>query len=243
MISNQPKVPTTAAPVDDAARRSRWIVPVVLLIAALAIGFTFLPVKEWLKDFRDQIKALGAVGFFAYIALYVVCASCLIPCTAMGLLAGYLFGLSLGVPAAVIGGNLGAWSAFFLGRTLLRGRVETWAADRPRFSAVERAVAQNAMKIIVCLRLSPIFGYTLMNYLLALTSVPFWKFALATVIGMLPGNFAFVYLGTLPDELQQDKPLGIRVLQIAGIAATLLATVLISRIARRALREANLGAK
>ena len=221
---------------DEPKRSQRWLLFAFVALLALGIGFMFLPVKEWLNQFRDEIKALGGLGFLAYVLLYIACASLLIPCTAMGLLAGYLFGLSLGVPAAIIGGNLGAWSAFLLGRTFLRRRVEVWAAERPRFSAVERGVAQNALKIILCLRLSPVFGYTLMNYLLALTSVPFWKFAAATVVGMLPGNFAFVYLGTLPDELQQEKPLGIRVLQVAGVAATLLATILISRVARKSLR-------
>jgi uncharacterized membrane protein YdjX (TVP38/TMEM64 family) len=212
---------------------------VVFALIGLSVALLFLPIKEWLNDFRDQIKALGAAGFFVFVGLYVVFASLMIPCTAMGLMAGYLFGLPLGVPAAVLGGNLGAWSAFLLGRTVFRKRVEAWAVDKPRYQAVEAAVAQNAFKIIVCMRLSPIFGYTIMNYLLSLTSVSFWRFALATVLGMLPGNFAFVYLGTLPEELQKAKPPGVLALQIAGVLATVLATFMIGRLARRALRDAG----
>jgi uncharacterized membrane protein YdjX (TVP38/TMEM64 family) len=91
---------------------------------------------------------------------------------------------------------------------------------------------------VFLMRLSPIFGYTVMNYLLSLTAIPFWKFALATVLGMLPGNFAFVYLGTLPAQIADgEKPVAIRVLQVAGICAVLAVTVILSRIARGALKE------
>ncbi|HYF51158.1 MAG TPA: TVP38/TMEM64 family protein [Planctomycetota bacterium] len=236
-MSAEPPQTATGETTREPPRSVAWLGAALLLITVLTIAFALLPVAEWLSAFRDHIKALGAAGFLAYILLYIACASLLIPCTAMGLMAGYLFGLLWGVPAAIIGGNLGAWSAFLLGRTLLRSRVELWARERPRFTAVESAVSENAFKIILCLRLSPIFGYTWMNYLLSLTSVPFWKFALATVIGMLPGNFAFVYLGTLPDEMQKERPIGIRLLQVAGVLALVVGTILISRIARRALNS------
>jgi uncharacterized membrane protein YdjX (TVP38/TMEM64 family) len=51
------------------------------------------------------------------------------------------------------------------------------------------------MKVVFLLRLSPLFPFNLLNYALGVTSIPFFQYALASWLGMLPGTFAYVFLG------------------------------------------------
>ena len=115
----------------------------------------------------------------------------------------------------------------------------------PRFAAIDEAIGESGFKIVFLLRLSPIFPFNLLNYALGVTRVRFRDYVIASLLGMLPGTFLYVYLGSLvtnASELLSGKrpEAGIwgQVLYWGGLAATLLVTVLITRIARKALDRA-----
>lgn len=61
--------------------------------------------------------------------------------------------------------------------------------------AVLEGVAQQGLRIVFLLRLSPLFPFNILNYALGLTSIGFWSYVFASWLGMLPGTFAYVYLG------------------------------------------------
>jgi uncharacterized membrane protein YdjX (TVP38/TMEM64 family) len=94
-------------------------------------------------------------------------------------------------------------------------------------------------------RLSPIFPFNFLNYALGVTRVRLRDYVAASWLGMLPGTFLYVYLGSLvtsaSELLSGDRPsAGIwsQVLYWMGLAATVVVTVLITRIARNALNRA-----
>jgi uncharacterized membrane protein YdjX (TVP38/TMEM64 family) len=95
-------------------------------------------------------------------------------------------------------------------------------------------------------RLSPLFPFNVQNYAYGLTRILFWQYGLASFFGMMPGTFLYVYLGTLGRSgLEAAAGRGraetFRVaLQVLGLLATLVVTILITRTARRALREAGI---
>jgi hypothetical protein len=62
---------------------------------------------------------------------------------------------------------------------------------------VDAQIEENAFKIILLLRLSPVFRFNLINYALGLTRARTWDFVLVSFLGMLPGTFLYVYLGSL----------------------------------------------
>ncbi len=95
------------------------------------------------------------------------------------------------------------------------------------------------------LRLSPIFPFNLLNYALGLTRVRFADYVVAS-IGMLPGTLLYVYSGKVAGELATlaassavSHGAGYYVVIGLGFAATAIVTVLITRVARRALNEAT----
>jgi len=89
------------------------------------------------------------------------------------------------------------------------------------------------------LRLSPVVPYSLLNYLLGITSIGFWSSLVTSWIAMLPGTFLYVYLGYLGKAgLTAAHGTVQWVLLILGLTATIVVTVYLARLAVRALREA-----
>ena len=114
----------------------------------------------------------------------------------------------------------------------------------PRFAAVYRALSDDGFRIILLLRLSPVVPFSLLNYALGMTRVQTRHYIWATIIGILPGTFLYVYLGTLSSDVaaiaRGDLPpsgLWGKVGLWLGLAATLAVTVSITRIARKSLAE------
>jgi len=218
--------------------RKIWLMA-ILFIAMCALLW-FLPVSQWLNQLQSLIKSLGPIAPLAYVLLYVATTVLLIPGSLLTLGAGGIFGFWLGFAVVVIGANLGALCAFWLTRTFLRERVAHWAANHPRFAALDRAIGREGFKMVLLSRLSPVFPFTLLNYLLGLTTVRTGSYVLANLIGMLPGTFLYVYIGvTARDAINTGTNSGVSswqlALRIVGLIATIGVVVLITRTAKRAM--------
>jgi len=218
---------------------------IVILVLALVVGtLLFLPVRQWFMDFELYVKSLGAVGPLVVVVIYVLATVFFVPGSAITVGAGTLFGLKTGFLVVLVGANLGALCSFLLARSFLRQKVASWAAAHPRFRSLDQAIGKHGFKMIFLTRLSPVFPFVLLNYLLGLTAVRAGAYVLANLIGMLPGTFLFVYIGaTARDALAaQADPSGDfyqQLFKYVGLAATVAVVVLVTRIARKALREAE----
>lgn len=78
-----------------------------------------------------------------------------------------------------------------------REPVEDLLDENPKFRALDTAIAKEGFKVILLLRLSPIFPFALSNYLYGVTSVDFLEYMMGTLIGFFPGTLAYVYGGTV----------------------------------------------
>ena len=144
----------------------------------------------------------------------------------------------------------GSAATFLIARYLARGWVARRIARYPRFAAVDRAVGADGLRIVFLLRLSPVFPFNLLNYALGATRVRFRDYLLGA-LGMLPGTFLYVYLGSLGAGVaigasevggggDGDGGVGTVVklaLQAVGALATLAVTVVVARIAKQALAQ------
>lgn len=217
----------------------------VIVAAALLAGLLLLPVNHWALLLVEWIRDAGAVGVVVYTLAYILATVLLLPGSILTLGAGFAYGPVWGTvlvsPVSVVAATL----AFVLGRTVARNWVSRRMEKNPRFAAINKAIGESGFKIVFLLRLSPIFPFNVLNYALGLTRVRLRDYVIASFFGMLPGTFLYVYLGSLvtsASELLSGKrpsagPWG-QVLYWGGLAATLLVTVLITRIARRALNRA-----
>ena len=122
--------------------------------------------------------------------------------------------------------------------------IEERLEDNQRFAAIDRAVGREGLKIVLLLRLSPVFPFNLLNYALGLTSVRFRDYLIASA-GMLPGTLLYIYAGKVVGDVARlaggasvQGPAYYAVL-VLGLAATVVVTTIVTRTARRALREAT----
>jgi uncharacterized membrane protein YdjX (TVP38/TMEM64 family) len=209
----------------------------VLLLEAVLV----LPAGVWAEQLVVWIHGAGVAGVAAYVVAYVTITLLLLPASLLTAGAGLAYGPILGTmlvsPVSVAAATL----AFLLGRTVARNWVATRIAGDARFAAIDAAIGRHGFGIVALLRLSPLVPFGVLNYALGLTRVRLRDFVLGSLVGMLPGTLLYVYLGSLVtavNALGTDSGSDVaRRLYWAGFAATLVATALITRIARRALRE------
>jgi uncharacterized membrane protein YdjX (TVP38/TMEM64 family) len=216
----------------------------IFVIVDIAVALLFLPFREWLLQFEAYVQDLGAVGPVVVILVYVAATVLLIPGSALTIASGALFGLPMGFLVAFTGANLGALSAFLLARTHLRTKVARWAEGNGKFRSLDRAIGDQGFKIVFLSRLSPALPFTVLNYLFGLTAVRPGAYVLANLLGMLPGGFLYVYLGVAAhDALAGDMhgAAGVyqQVIKYVGLLATLAVVVVVTRLARKALRAAE----
>jgi len=220
----------------------RW--SAALLFAAALLALLFLPTKEYLLRFIASVEEMGFWGPVVLAAVYVVATVLFVPGSILTLGCGFLWGVPIGIVTISIGSTLGAAAAFLLGRTLLRDVIAAKVAQNQKFAAIDAAVGEQGFKIVLLTRLSPIFPFNLLNYAFGVTKVSFRDYLLASWIGMLPGTAMYVYLGSALKSLaelstgQLEGGLGQKLLYGFGLLMTIVATLYITRVARKALNEA-----
>jgi len=106
-------------------------------------------------------------------------------------------------------------------------------------------VAKEGRRIVVLLRLSPIFPFILLNYGLGLTKVRLWDYVVAS-LGMIPGTLLYVYYGKLAGDVAAlaagagpEKDWKYYTVLVVGLVATVVVTTYVTRLASRALRSVS----
>jgi uncharacterized membrane protein YdjX (TVP38/TMEM64 family) len=221
----------------------------LLLVLALVVGLVAAgrEAAGLLPRFAAWVESLGVWGPVVFVLGYIVATVAFVPGSLLTLGAGAIFGLVQGTLLVLAGATLGASAAFLVSRYLARGAVERRLAGNVRFAAIDRAVGEQGRKIVLLLRLSPVFPFNLLNYALGLTRVRFPDF-LAASVGMLPGTLLYVYYGKVAGDVARlagggavPKGPGYYAVLGLGLAATVLVTTIVTRTARRALEEATGG--
>lgn len=226
------------------SRGERWRVWIAAAAAiALLIAAATLPVGAWTVEALERLRGWGPLGGVAFAALYAIATVAMLPGTPLTLGAGLLYGPWWGSLVVLVGATVGATGAFALGRSLLREQAQRRIAGWPRFHALDAAVGRDGFRVVLLVRLSPLFPFNLVNYAFGLTSVRLGTYALASAIGMSPAILLITGvgagLGSL-GEVAGGADLGARgqVLGGLGLLATALVTVWIGRAARRELERA-----
>lgn len=218
-----------------------------LLVAILAIGATSLNLQALLQTALIWVDSLGFWGPVAFIVIYNLATILFVPGVLLTLGGGVLFGVVLGSLYVFIATSLGATFAFLIGRYLSRGWVRRQVQGNIKFKAINQAVAKEGFKIVFLTRLSPIFPFNLLNYAFGITQISLKDYLLGS-LGMIPGTFMYVYLGSLAGNLAMigsqkrvHTPLA-WVCYTAGLVATIAVTIFVTQISRKALRQKALGA-
>ncbi|TVQ48032.1 MAG: TVP38/TMEM64 family protein [Gloeocapsa sp. DLM2.Bin57] len=193
---------------------------------------------------QQTLEWLQNLGFWApiiFILIYIIATVFLISGAILTLGAGAIFGLLEGLIYVSLASTLGAAIAFLIGRYLARGWVSKQIDQKPKFKAIDSAVAQQGWKIVGLTRLSPLFPFVFLNYAFSITKVSLRDYVLASWLGMLPGTVMYVYIGSLAKDLASlgtttaETDNLVWILRIIGFIATVAVTIYITRIAKQAL--------
>ncbi len=193
----------------------------VALASLTLIGVLFYAVRPLvdLGAFEAYLGTHEKEAPLFYIAFYAIATVLFVPGTPLTLIGGALFGPVFGTLYTVLGASLGACGLFLATRylrTFFTFRSDGALVERVR--VYDEKLRQHGFVTVLFLRLVPLFPFNGVNAALGLTSVSFRAYALATVIGIVPGTFAYTYFG---DSLASLNPTRI-VIGVLAIGAVIL---------------------
>ncbi len=225
------------------SRAARYGVAATVAAGVLGV-LLLLPTSRWALLLVDWIHGAGGAGAGVYALAYVAATLLLLPGSILTAGAGFAYGPLWGTLLVSPVSVLASTFAFVLGRSVARSWVQRRIEKHPRFAAIDAAIGEGGFKIAFLLRLSPIVPYNLVNYALGVTRMRLREYVAASWLGMLPGTVLYVYLGSLVTSASEllsgtgrSAAAPSRILYWAGLAATLLATFFIARIAKGALKR------
>ncbi|MBB3329594.1 putative membrane protein YdjX (TVP38/TMEM64 family) [Halomonas campaniensis] len=164
---------------------------VVIWLVMQQLGMPDSLSPDALSQWLGERGALGPFLMMALMVLAVVVGP--IPTLPITSASGLAFGILPGVVLSVISALGGAMIAFYLARLLGRDLLRERFRDNPLFGAQG---SQRLLFITVLVtRLVPIFSFALISYAAGVTAITAWRFALASLIGMLPMTLIFASLG------------------------------------------------
>ena len=159
----------------------------------LTLSELLLAGMTWVQD--------NPLAPLAYIVVYTIRPLTLFSSVLLTLAGGFLFGPVWGIIYTIIGANLSATVAFFVGRYFGQGVLDDESADGfvQRYA---RRMRENSFETVLIMRFI-FLPYDLVNYLAGFLRIGYWPFLLATILGSIPGTIAFFVLGATlaPDEI------------------------------------------
>lgn len=172
----------------------------VLLIAVAVAWFAFERTGLRLGDeraLREWVEGLGAWGPAAIVGLMTMAiVMSPIPSAPIALVAGAAYGPLWGTLYIVAGAEAGAIVAFWIARCLGYEALRRWApAGRWMQRLAHQRSQSRLMAVVFASRLIPFVSFDVLSYAAGLTPLAFWRFALATLAGVVPLSFALAYFG------------------------------------------------
>ena len=200
-------------------KQSAWLKLAGLLLLAVGIGLGLKLAGVDLTTITPERVRSFVLSFGAWApAIYLVAYGQPIvplPASVMTITGGLAFGPVWGALAALLGAEIRACSEFLVARLL--GRDVVAKLLRGKAASLDQKLGEHAFKTVLLIRVIPSFPFDMLNYGLGFSRVPFVPYALASLIGMIPGTFAYVYLGYSLTDPKQIWKLGLAILVIVGL--------------------------
>jgi uncharacterized membrane protein YdjX (TVP38/TMEM64 family) len=202
-------------------KADRWVRHVLAVILAGGVATAFFYRDHLSFELLDNaIREAGLWGPILFMLLYAIATVFFLPGSLLTLAGGALFGPLAGTFYNLTGATLGAALAFLVARYLASDWVMRKAGTRMK--QVIKGVEDEGWRFVAFTRLVPLFPFFLLNYALGLTRIRTKHYILATYVFMLPGAFAFTYVGYAGRELAQG---GEGLIQKSLLALGLLAAI------------------
>ncbi len=167
------------------------------VISGIVLAFIY---REQLDSASLQlwVENAGAAAPLLFMLVYIIGTVLFFPGSVLTLLGGALFGPVFGTFINLTAATIGAIISFLIARFLAADLVEKKTGGR--LKQLVTGVENEGWRFVAFTRLVPLFPFNLLNYALGLSKISFAQYSLATWICMLPGAFAYTYLGYIGKE-------------------------------------------
>lgn len=213
--------------------RNRWAAPLVGIVMLLALIAIYVALEKTgtlgtILDgpaLRAQIEQFGVWGPLAIVALMMLAVLVSpIPSAPIAMAAGAAYGHAWGTLYIVTGAEAGALAAFGIARMLGHAVLYRWFGERLSAGLIG---SQNVLTGIVFVsRLLPFVSFDLVSYAAGLTLLSLWRFALATLAGVVPAAFLLAHFGQEMTDGEADRfmytALGLGLVTAVPLAVKLL---------------------
>ncbi|MGB3368114.1 MAG: TVP38/TMEM64 family protein [Acidaminobacteraceae bacterium] len=176
-----------------------FLVLFLLFVAKSQVGSHWLKIlnEGSVEDLVLSIKGYGIWAPLISVGLMILQAFIApIPAFLITGANGVVFGVFWGVVISWIGAMFGAAGTFYLARLLGIDFVKRFEKDGSLVKKVDDISQVHGIKIIFIGRLLPFISFDFLSYAAGLSKIKAKHFFIATAIGMLPGTFAYVLLGS-----------------------------------------------
>ena len=195
----------------DAGSKRRLALLALLLLGliALALAWTWSPLKNWLS-FDTAVSVLRGWGeragpLLAFLA-FTAAVSLAIPLSFLTLVALAALGPWQGMLCAVLGALFGAGISYVLGRWL--GFEAVQRLGGARINALSQRLAQRGLWAVVAVRMVPVAPFAVINLLAGATHLRLRDLLLGTAIGIMPSTLLMAFFTeNLLQALRAPTPL------------------------------------
>ncbi|MDP6870595.1 MAG: TVP38/TMEM64 family protein [Candidatus Poseidoniaceae archaeon] len=221
--------------------RWRALFGVIMLLVCAVSGYFLFSDAEQIIDWFRAFGLSGALLFTLMLSLAIIL---LLPTPFVKIGAGAIFPFWIAVVVNFAASMLGGLCAFLLGRWLFRETIQESIKNDKKMQNIEKAINDEAMKISILVRLSPILPDEWLNYIMSATPVSLRVFLISNTSSLI---YCAVYsyyghvLGTLAlsssgiEQIKQS-PMGLITFML-GVLATVVATIIVTRVSIKALKE------
>jgi len=176
--------------------------PIYIILAGLALAIS----QGWHTQLSPAALGENAVYLnnlvqenfwlvlFAFIGIYIAATAFMVPASALTIGGGFLFGVSVGAPATVIGATIGACILFVAAKTSIGETLKSIAG--PFIAKMEKGFNENALSYLFTLRMIPVVPFAVANIAPAILGAKFRDYFISTLFGIIPGTVAYSLIGS-----------------------------------------------
>jgi uncharacterized membrane protein YdjX (TVP38/TMEM64 family) len=155
---------------------------------------------------REQLRGTGAAGVLLLYGLMMAHVIVLFPAEITNMVAGFTYGIPLGLLICISGWFFSALGTYAVGRIAGRPLIER-LAGRARVAAAEGLMERGGWPFLLVVRLLPFVPFSLVGYLAGATKVPLARFAWTSALGAIPLIALAVVLGSRLEHFSLTDPI------------------------------------
>jgi uncharacterized membrane protein YdjX (TVP38/TMEM64 family) len=186
----------------------RRFAPLAVIAAAMGLGYAsglheYLSLSNLIRERAELASFVSGnlpLAMAAFVGVYVVAVALSFPgASLLTIIGGFLFGWALGGTLVAFAATIGAALIFLAARTSLGETLKHRAG--PFLSRLAAGFREDAFNYLLFLRLAPVFPFWLVNIAPALFGMSLRPYVTATFFGILPGTYAYAFIGAGLDSV------------------------------------------